>query len=665
MGQKVHPLGFRLGITQKHQSQWYARFHQHQYSQAVVEDHVLRQTLTKLFGQLAQQKTKTDAEAPRITQIKIERGWMPYEIGIHIHAENCKRLKASLDQLKLDRETVHALQKARRSLSDLTGVILPSGVGGSAPITRQPKNRKKAAMDAANGRGRGLFRSATANQKGLRRMSSRRQRKRQAIRAYWRNRWTKGLRVVYQRGKWMASSGVVRNLAQSTRRSGLNVSTRRQKRDTRRNTRFASNTRNTFNRNASPRVALSPKITGQSSVVQPVSVAQLDRSTLSMTQKAVLKSTLKQLNVHFLKQLRQQVQAWKKRLPGQTAPLAYMPTWSLRRLKTLKNQPRVKLVRLLQTLQTRAWKRLDHLRRECLAYGGLTSTQVLGYYQIGRFLQALKRLVKSMKADSKLSGTTRKKKKAHITPPDGSPSWRMYALRQRLQNLTDNQRRMKLLVYLKQLVQKHRQQHIYYYLSTLQNARVEWKNLQQLTRENASYLFDLTESNLAGNNEQNKENVKERVRTVLSRLSDKAEWDKTLKDVFVEQLEKQRRMLSQTLQLTPMISVKFFAVKAKDVGSKALVIASSIVDQIEQRKAFRKVIKDCKKQAMKQHDVRGVKIQVAGRLNGAEIARTEWVRSGRVPLQTLRANIDYNYQTAQTIYGVIGVKVWVFKGYHA
>ena len=66
---------------------------------------------------------------------------------------------------------------------------------------------------------------------------------------------------------------------------------------------------------------------------------------------------------------------------------------------------------------------------------------------------------------------------------------------------------------------------------------------------------------------------------------------------------------------------------------------------------------------MRNPEIKGVKIQVAGRLNGAEIARSEWVRAGRVPLQTLRANLDYSYRTANTIYGIIGVKVWIFKGF--
>jgi small subunit ribosomal protein S3 len=60
--------------------------------------------------------------------------------------------------------------------------------------------------------------------------------------------------------------------------------------------------------------------------------------------------------------------------------------------------------------------------------------------------------------------------------------------------------------------------------------------------------------------------------------------------------------------------------------------------------------------------VQGIKIQVSGRLNGAEIARTEWTREGRVPLHTLRADIDYSYCTAKTVYGILGIKVWVFKG---
>ena len=90
-------------------------------------------------------------------------------------------------------------------------------------------------------------------------------------------------------------------------------------------------------------------------------------------------------------------------------------------------------------------------------------------------------------------------------------------------------------------------------------------------------------------------------------------------------------------------------------------MAEYIAQQLEKRVSFRRVVRQAIQRAQRA-DVQGIKIQVSGRLNGAEIARTEWTREGRVPLHTLRANIDYAYRTAKTIYGILGVKVWVFKG---
>lgn len=93
----------------------------------------------------------------------------------------------------------------------------------------------------------------------------------------------------------------------------------------------------------------------------------------------------------------------------------------------------------------------------------------------------------------------------------------------------------------------------------------------------------------------------------------------------------------------------------------AAFLGDFVVEQLEKRVAFRRAVRQAMQRAQRA-GVKGIKIQVSGRLNGAEIARTEWVREGRVPLQTLRANIDYSYKTARTIYGLLGVKVWVFKG---
>lgn len=93
----------------------------------------------------------------------------------------------------------------------------------------------------------------------------------------------------------------------------------------------------------------------------------------------------------------------------------------------------------------------------------------------------------------------------------------------------------------------------------------------------------------------------------------------------------------------------------------ASLIAEFIAQQLEKRVAFKRATRQAIQRAQKVN-VQGIKVQVSGRLNGAEIARTEWVREGRVPLQTLRADIDYATKEASTIYGILGIKVWVFNG---
>jgi small subunit ribosomal protein S3 len=93
----------------------------------------------------------------------------------------------------------------------------------------------------------------------------------------------------------------------------------------------------------------------------------------------------------------------------------------------------------------------------------------------------------------------------------------------------------------------------------------------------------------------------------------------------------------------------------------AQLIADSIAQQLEKRIMFRRAMKRAMQNAMRL-GAQGIKIMSSGRLNGIEIARTAWYREGRVPLHTLRANIDYGTSEAQTTYGIIGIKVWVYKG---
>lgn len=110
--------------------------------------------------------------------------------------------------------------------------------------------------------------------------------------------------------------------------------------------------------------------------------------------------------------------------------------------------------------------------------------------------------------------------------------------------------------------------------------------------------------------------------------------------------------------LNPKITVRVFELSNPDTNAN--FIADSLVEELQKRIAFRRAMKKALRRAQRAK-VQGIKIQISGRLNGAEIARSEWAREGQIPLQTLRANIDYCYRTAKTIYGILGVKVWVFK----
>ena len=107
------------------------------------------------------------------------------------------------------------------------------------------------------------------------------------------------------------------------------------------------------------------------------------------------------------------------------------------------------------------------------------------------------------------------------------------------------------------------------------------------------------------------------------------------------------------------ISLNIVEIRKPEVDSR--LVAQGIADQLERRVAFRRAMKRAVQSAMRL-GAEGIRINCAGRLGGAEIARTEWYREGRVPLHTLRADIDYGVATAKTAYGTCGIKVWIFKG---
>jgi small subunit ribosomal protein S3 len=124
-----------------------------------------------------------------------------------------------------------------------------------------------------------------------------------------------------------------------------------------------------------------------------------------------------------------------------------------------------------------------------------------------------------------------------------------------------------------------------------------------------------------------------------------------------EDIENLKRELATRLKVPVAVNIE--EVRKPEIDAK--LIADSITQQLEKRIMFRRAMKRAMQNAMRL-GAQGIKIMSAGRLNGIEIARTEWYREGRVPLHTLRADIDYGTSEAKTTYGVIGVKVWVYKG---
>lgn len=124
-----------------------------------------------------------------------------------------------------------------------------------------------------------------------------------------------------------------------------------------------------------------------------------------------------------------------------------------------------------------------------------------------------------------------------------------------------------------------------------------------------------------------------------------------------EDVERLRGEIAKILQVPVVVNIE--EIRKPDID--AALVSQGVAQQLERRVMFRRAMKRAVQNAMRQGAL-GIKIMVSGRLGGAEIARTEWYREGRVPLHTLRADIDYATAEALTTYGIIGVKVWIFKG---
>lgn len=130
----------------------------------------------------------------------------------------------------------------------------------------------------------------------------------------------------------------------------------------------------------------------------------------------------------------------------------------------------------------------------------------------------------------------------------------------------------------------------------------------------------------------------------------------------IEQLREELQKIIQSVQKSVKQELRLEIEEIRQPESYANIMAQIIAEQIEKRIPYRRVIKQALDRIIQNKNVQGAKVMIKGRLDGAEIARKEWLSKGKIPLQTLRANIDYAWSTAYTTYGTVGIKVWIYKG---
>ncbi len=127
-------------------------------------------------------------------------------------------------------------------------------------------------------------------------------------------------------------------------------------------------------------------------------------------------------------------------------------------------------------------------------------------------------------------------------------------------------------------------------------------------------------------------------------------------------LEDINRIIKKRFFSKQKIEIKVEVKEVRQFEENASLVAQNVAEQLEKRMPFRRVMKSMLDQVEKNRKIKGVKIEIAGRLGGAEMSRTEWLSRGRIPLHTLRADVDYAKAVARTTYGAIGIKVWIYKG---
>ncbi len=206
----------------------------------------------------------------------------------------------------------------------------------------------------------------------------------------------------------------------------------------------------------------------------------------------------------------------------------------------------------------------------------------------------------------------------------------------------------------------------------LKKAGVEKINIERFSNRLNIVIFSSRPGIIIGRRGEGVESLKKE----LTRLITKVNNEQRKKQFFKKKLERKSRPLSENKKetkrdkslvegLSPKIKKRELRIEIKEIRNpwlSAVLSAQWIAQQIEKRVNHRRVMKQAISKISANKEIKGVKVELSGRLNGVEIARREWLRKGRLPLQTIRADIDYASLGAHCTYGMIGVKVWIYKG---
>nr|APD80660.1 ribosomal protein S3 [Polytoma uvella] len=662
----VHPLGFRIGITKKHQSQWFARFHKNNYKNNVIEDRMLINYLLNNYFFNTQTKKKvlsnknvsTKSILSKITRITIERNLIPAEIIIHIHAVNCYHLLSNLHS------------KTNATLF----------TGKHVRPTPKESTKKNILLNLVQ-RKINLFVNKLIHIKKQRVSNPITQRS-------FLGPLYNPIKTLRANTHNHALSGDALSINEVSRggqkKGGLNATLIR--------LRF-SRDNNHLSRYDNHRLTVSILTSHKTHFGTPNNITtpkeRFVSAFISILNKKFLqslKAKFNNKNTLFLEYLSSLIKrkASNKNLSSNAGILRATTKTPLLISESYKSKDRRS--RYKQTLRK---KTLSNLRKKYFTKINLVTED--------RRSRSNKTTQRSLHLKRLFLGNT--KSHQHVQPTNIHATLQPTSIHATLQPIkyanyaphsllgdkeSEDRRsrysKIKILELLQQRIKLHKKQHFFHYLSSIKKFKIDSRCVNKICNQLLSSQLGSTKnkhsklgcktstqnkhSKLGStHNKHSKLGSTHNKHSKLGSTHNKQESTMGLKQ-HVDESTTAFLIHSRGIQNTsfyPKIVLKFYSVGQKIHKTKALFVADTVAEALENRKSFKGVIKKQKGELMRSPGVKGIKIKVAGRLNGAEIARSEWVRAGRVPLQTLRANIDYAFKTAKTIYGLIGIKVWIYK----